>query len=62
MLKRNLIGDQFHEVVLHNKTEILKQFKEVKAIQSLDKMEDSIRLGQLFIDYKLLLPLERDPR
>lgn len=56
------IGDNFHEIVLENKTEILKQFKEIKAIQQLEKVEDSIKLGQLFIDYKLLIPFERDPR
>lgn len=40
----------------------MSQFKEIKAIQTLDKLEDSIKLGQLFIDYKLLIPFERDPR
>ncbi len=58
----NIIGDNFHEIVLQNKTEIMKQFKEIKAIQQLEKIEDSIKLGQLFIDYKLLIPFERDPR
>ncbi len=29
----NIIGDNFHEIVLQNKTEIMKQFKEIKAIQ-----------------------------
>ncbi len=37
-------------------------FSEIKAIQKLEKLEDSIRLGQLFIDFRLLVPFERDPR
>jgi len=45
--------------VLANGAEILNKFKEIKAIQALEKIEDSIRLGQMFIDFKLLIPLER---
>ena len=56
------LGDNFHEVVLENKEEIVKKFKEVKALPEIEKIEDSIKLGQLFIDYKLLRALERDPR
>ena len=37
-------------------------FKEVTAIKQLSKMEDSVRLGQLFIDFRLLIPFDRDPR
>jgi translocation protein SEC62 len=40
----------------------MKMFKEVKAIPKLDKIEDSIRLGQIFIDFRLMIPFERDPR
>lgn len=55
------VGDNFHEIVLEHKDEILKKFKEVKAITSLDKLEDSIKLGQLFVDYKVIVVLERHP-
>ena len=44
---------------MEHKAEILKKLVEVKAITQLETMEDSIKLGQLFIEYKLLLPLER---
>jgi translocation protein SEC62 len=47
---------------LAHSSDILKMFSEIKAIQKLDKLEDSIRLGQLFIDFRLLVPFERDPR
>ena len=47
----NIKGDNFHEVVLANKTEILAQFKEVKAIPKLDSIEDSRKLGELFISF-----------
>ncbi len=57
-----MLGDNFHEVVLAHGSEIMKMFKEVKAIPKLEKIEDSIRLGQIFIDFKLLIPFERDPR
>lgn len=56
------IGDNFHQVVLENKEEIMSNFKDVKAISQLEKLEDSIKLGQLFMDYKLLLALDRHPR
>ena len=42
------IGDNFHEIVLAHAADILKMFKEVKAIPKLEKIEDSIKLGQLF--------------
>lgn len=45
--------------MLENKDDILKMFKEIKTFQTLEKIEDSIRLGQIFIDFKLLIPLER---
>jgi len=45
--------------VLENKDEILKKFVEIKTFATLDKIEDSIRLGQIFVDFKLLIPLER---
>ena len=32
LVNDKIIGDNFHEVVLNNKTDILKMFKEVKAI------------------------------
>jgi hypothetical protein len=40
----------------------LKKFKFVKAIPQLEKLEDSIKLGQLFIDYKIMIPLDRHPQ
>jgi translocation protein SEC62 len=49
-------------VVIENRTEIMKMFKEVKALPQLEDLKDSIKLGQLFIDYKLLIPLDKDPR
>eukprot|EP00347_Sterkiella_histriomuscorum_P004222 403361278 len=52
-------GDNFHQVVGENKAEILGKFKEIKTLTSLDTMEDQIKLGQMFIDFKLLIPLER---
>lgn len=42
-----------------NAEEILKKFKEITAITKLDTIEDTCRLGQVFIDFKLLIPLER---
>ena len=39
------LGDNFHEVVLENKEEIVKKFKEVKALPEIEKIEDSIKLG-----------------
>jgi hypothetical protein len=47
---------------MENKTEVAKHFNLVKAIPKIEKIEDSMRLGQLFIDSQLLVPLERDPR
>lgn len=38
-------GDNFHEIVLENKTEIMKQFKTVTAITKIENIEDSIKLG-----------------
>lgn len=61
-MHKGIIGDNFHQIVLDNKTEIVKQFKEVKAIPEIEDLKDSIKLGQLFIDYKLLIPLDKDPR
>jgi len=40
-----IIGDNFHEIVLTHSAEIMKMFKIITAIQKLDKIEDSIRLG-----------------
>lgn len=37
-------------------------FSEISAIKQLSKMEDSVKLGQLFIDFRLLVPFDRDPR
>jgi hypothetical protein len=45
MVKSEIIGDQFHQIVIENKDEILKKFVEIKTFQTLDKIEDSIRLG-----------------
>jgi hypothetical protein len=45
--------------VLKHKDDIMKKFNEVKEVQKLESIEDSVRLGQLFVDYGLLLPLER---
>ena len=45
--------------MLKHKDDILKKFKDVKEIAKLDSIEDSIHLGQLFVDFGLLLPLER---
>lgn len=45
--------------MLANGAEILKKLKEIKAITKLETKEDSIRLGQVFVDFKLLIPLER---
>ncbi|TNV78137.1 hypothetical protein FGO68_gene1137 [Halteria grandinella] len=56
------IGDNFHEIVLENKTEILKMLKLNKAVKELDKIEHSIMLGNLFGAYKLLFALEKDPK
>ena len=52
-------GDNFHQVVLDHKTEIMGKLKEVKALTKLETMEDAIKLGQIFVDFRLLLPLER---
>jgi translocation protein SEC62 len=49
-------------VVLENKAEIFEQVKQFKQIDKIETIEDSVKLGQLFVDYKLLIPLERDPR
>ncbi len=46
---------------MENKEKILKMFKHVKIVTSLDKIEDSIKLGQLFIEHHLLRVLGRDP-
>ena len=56
------IGDNFHEVVLENKTAIIGMFKQVTAVPKIETMEDSIKLGQIFIAFKLLIPFDRDPR
>lgn len=48
--------------MLANQTDILKMFKEVKAIQKLDTIEDSCKLLELCIMMKLFFPFERDPR
>jgi hypothetical protein len=37
-------------------------FKEITAIKQLSKLEDSVRFGQLFIDFRLLVPFDRDPK
>lgn len=52
-------GDNFHQVVLANKSEILSKLKTIKQITSLETMEDATMLGQLFVDFRLALPLER---
>ena len=56
------VGDNFHEIVLGNKTEILKMLKLNTAVKQLEKIEDSIQLGNLFGAYKLLFALEKDPK
>jgi hypothetical protein len=40
----------------------MKQFKKVTAIPKLETLEDSIKLGSLFIASQLLIPFDRDPR
>ena len=40
----------------------MKLFKLVKAVPEIADLKDSIKLGQLFIDYKLIIPFEKDPR
>lgn len=47
--------------MLKHKEEILKKFfsGEHKEIEKLDTIEDSMRLGQFFIELGLLIPLER---
>ena len=37
-------------------------FQHVKQFQTLDKIEDSVKLGQMMMNHKLLVPLMRDPR
>ena len=39
------IGDNFHQIVIENKEAIMKKFKHITHIKSLDKIEDSIKLG-----------------
>ena len=52
-------GDNFHQIVLEHKTAIMGKLKEVKALTLLETVEDAIKLGQIFVDFRLLLPLER---
>jgi len=40
----------------------MKQFKKVTAIPKLETLEDSMKLGSLFIASRLLIPFDRDPR
>jgi len=47
--------------VIKNKDKIMKKFKDVKAIPKLDTLEDSMRMGQMFVDFKMIVPLERHP-
>lgn len=47
--------------MLAQKEEILKKLKLNKSITALDKIEDSIKLGQLFIEMGLMRALMRDP-
>ena len=42
--KLKLIGENFHQVVLENKAEILKKFKIIKAIPTIEKLDDSLKL------------------
>lgn len=56
------VGDNFHQIVIEHKKLIFEKVKHFKQIEQLETIEDSIKLGQLFIDYKLIIPLERDPR
>jgi hypothetical protein len=56
------IGDHYHQIVLENKDAIMKMFKHVTQIPSLDKIEDSIRLGNIFVENGLMKCLGRDHR
>jgi Translocation protein Sec62 len=40
----------------------MKMLKLNTAVKQLEKIEDSIQLGKLFMAYQLLFALERDPR
>lgn len=55
------IGDNFHEVVKKNEEKILKCFKEIKAFRALQTIDEQMRLIILFIQLKLIVPLDRNP-
>jgi translocation protein SEC62 len=57
-----VLGDVFHKIVLDNGTEIMKMFKHSQEVKQIEKIEDSIMLGNLFKDFQLLFVLDRDPR
>jgi hypothetical protein len=48
--------------VLECKTDILKKFKLIKAIPTIEKLDDSLKLMQLLMMFRLLIPLERHPQ
>ena len=47
---------------MQNKKDILKKFKIIKAIPQFEKLEDSLKLMQLLMMFRLMIPLERHPQ